>query len=201
MDNVIFQSVYETILRRDTRYDGVYYVAISTTGIYCRPSCRSRTPRPETVKIYTSIDEAQRGGFRACKRCRPDNPGQHGPDAELAQIVTDLIQQRYHENLTLDGLAASLNISPYHLQRVYKRMTGITPSKQLLHTRLEAAKTSLVEHNQAIADISAAVGFRSASHFSYVFQKTVGCTPNEYRASSGNELFSKERGTYGQKDD
>lgn len=181
MEDDIFESVYETILRRDTKYDGRYYVGIKSTGIFCRPSCRSRIPKPENVKVYGSIEEARQAGFRPCKRCRPDHPAPHGPDAEIARAVTELIERRYNENLTLGEMAAALNLSPFHLQRVFKRSTGATPAKQLLHTRLERSKRLLAEEDLPIAEIAAAVGFRSPSHFSYVFQKTVGCGPMEYR--------------------
>lgn len=189
MDDEIFRSVYETILRRDTRHDGQYYVGIVTTGIFCRPSCRSRTPKPENVRVYSSIEEAIQAGFRPCKRCRPDSPSPHGPDAKIAHAVNDLIQKRYYENWTLGKIAAEFNISPYHLQRVFKRITGTTPAKQLLHTRIEVAKRFLKQNEQAITEISVSVGFRSVSHFSVVFKRVVGCTPNEYRE---NRSFSKE---------
>jgi AraC family transcriptional regulator of adaptative response / methylphosphotriester-DNA alkyltransferase methyltransferase len=181
LQDELFQSVYEAILRRDTRYDGRYYIGIVTTGIFCRPSCRSRIPKPENVRVYPSIEEARQAGFRPCKRCRPDSPGQDGPDAELAHTVAALIQRRYPENLTLGTMATELNISPYHLQRVFKRTTGTTPAKLLLRTRMDAAKRSLVQQELPIAEIGAAVGFRSASHFSSVFLNTVGCSPHEYR--------------------
>jgi len=181
MDDSVFQSVYETILERDTRYDGVYYVGITSTGIYCRPSCRSRTPKPENVRVFNSIESAEESGFRACKRCRPDHPGMHGPDSELAQAVIQLVRDRYAEGLTLAELSSALTISPYHLQRVFKRTTGITPAKLLLQTRMKEAKAMLGKKDKAIQDIALAVGFRSASHFSHTFQKTVGMTPNEYR--------------------
>jgi AraC family transcriptional regulator of adaptative response / methylphosphotriester-DNA alkyltransferase methyltransferase len=183
MNDEIFESVYETILRRDTRHDGRYYVGIVTTGIFCRPSCRSRTPKPENVRVYPSIEEAREAGFRPCKRCRPDTPGTHGPDAQLACSVTELIRERYRDHLTLGEIAARLNISPYHMQRVFKRMTGTTPSKQLLDIRMEAAKRRLTANDQPIGEIAEAVGFRSASHFTVAFHKTFGCTPNEYRSS------------------
>lgn len=181
MNDEIFQAVYETILSRDTRHDGIYYVAIKTTGIYCRPSCRSRTPRPENVRVYTSVEEASAAGYRPCKRCRPDNPDPHGPDMQMAQAVIELIQKRYGENLTLSELAAELKVSPYHLQRVFKRTTGHTPAKQLLQTRMSEAKRLLTATELPIAELAAQVGFRTASHFTAVFKKEAGCTPHEYR--------------------
>ncbi|MBW5449134.1 helix-turn-helix domain-containing protein [Cohnella sp. CFH 77786] len=187
MDDPVFAAVYATMLRRDTAYDGIYYVGIVTTGIFCRPSCRSRLPKPENVRVYRSIEETRRAGFRACKRCKPDTPGRDGPDAELAGRVTDLIRRQYSENLTLGELAARLNVSPYHLQRVYKRTTGSTPAERLLRTRLEAAMDMLVRDDRPVTDISGAVGFRSPSHFSYVFRKAVGCSPIDYRARKRQE--------------
>ncbi|UUZ79189.1 helix-turn-helix domain-containing protein [Paenibacillus sp. P26] len=196
MEDDIFESVYETILRRDTKYDGRYYVGIKSTGIFCRPSCRSRIPKPENVKVYGSIEEARQAGFRPCKRCRPDHPAPHGPDAEIARAVTELIERRYNENLTLGEMAAALNLSPFHLRRVFKRSTGATPAKQLLHTRLERSKRLLAEEDLPIAEIAAAVGFRSPSHFSYVFQKTVGAVRWNTGRKTGNERIHKKEECY-----
>ncbi|MFK7691308.1 bifunctional transcriptional activator/DNA repair enzyme AdaA [Paenibacillus sp. HJGM_3] len=180
-----FQAVYESILRRDTRYDGIYYVGIATTGIVCRPSCRSRIPKPENVRVYDSLEAALRAGFRPCKRCKPDTPGQNGPDAQLAQAALKLIQHQYAEPLTLAVMASRLNISPFHLQRTFKRTTGRTPAEQLMQTRLETARRKLTQSNHPVADIARAVGFRSASHFTAVFHRTYGCSPQTYRAQGG----------------
>lgn len=187
-DSAIFQSVYETILNRDTKYDGVYYVGIKSTGIFCRPSCRSRIPKPENVMVYRSIEEARDAGFRACKRCKPDSPDRHGPDAKLANTVNKLIETRFSEHLTLEKLAAVMNVSPYHLQRVFKRSTGTTPARKLLETRLEKAEKLLVRKDASIADIAETVGFKGVSHFSSVFKKEKGISPNEYRSSNAREV-------------
>lgn len=86
----LFEEVYQAVLERSDRYDGIYYTAIRTTGIYCRPSCRSRTPKPENVTIYSSVKEAERNGYRACKRCQPEKIELHNPDSEIAAKVTVL---------------------------------------------------------------------------------------------------------------
>ncbi|WP_221566799.1 bifunctional transcriptional activator/DNA repair enzyme AdaA [Alkalihalobacillus sp. TS-13] len=187
----IFKSVYETILKRDTRYDGQYYVGIVTTGIFCRPSCRSRTPKPENVRVFKSIEEVQEAGFRPCKRCRPENPSKLGPDAEIVQRVNTMIEKDFAQNLTLDRMATALMMSPYHLQRVFKRMTGTTPSKMLVQKRMEKAKDLLSDHNTSISEVAKHVGYSSVSHFSSVFKKTTGCTPIEYR--SKNQLSNGRR--------
>ncbi|WP_174819862.1 bifunctional transcriptional activator/DNA repair enzyme AdaA [Paenibacillus koleovorans] len=180
-DPAVFQRVYETILSRETKLDGRYYVGIKTTGIYCRPSCRSRTPKPENVTIYGSIEAAQQAGYRACKRCRPDVPGANGPDAALAAQARELLRSRYAEPWTLPAIAGELRLSPFHLQRVFKRSTGTTPAKELLHIRMDRAKQLLAATDDPIANIASAVGIKGASHFSSLFQQTYGLTPHEYR--------------------
>lgn len=181
-----FQAVYATILRRDTRYDGIYYVGIASTGIVCRPSCRSRTPKPENVRVYDNLNDALKAGFRPCKRCRPEDPGRHGPDAQLAQSAIELIERRYAEPLTLSVMAAQLNISPFHLQRTFKRITGQSPAEHMMQTRLESAGRMLAQSELPVADIARAVGFRSASHFTSVFHRAYGCSPHAYRAQGGS---------------
>jgi len=181
MDSEIFQAVYESILQRDTRYDGRYYVGVLTTGIVCRPSCRSRIPKPENIRIFESIEEALKHGFRPCKRCRPDSPGKDGPDAAIAKAVIALIRTRYNENWTLRSLASQLSMSPFHLQRIFKRTVGTTPAKELLNRRLEIARRLLIESDKPVLEIAREIGFRSSSHFAFVFQRATGSSPNDFR--------------------
>ncbi|MCF6138650.1 bifunctional transcriptional activator/DNA repair enzyme AdaA [Pseudalkalibacillus berkeleyi] len=183
MGDDIFQAVYETMKKRDTRFDGQYYVGIRTTGIVCRPSCRSRLAKPENVKIFSSVKEALNAGFRPCKRCKPETPSQHGPDAELSEAVLKLIREQYKEPLTLDVIANKLMMSPYHLQRIVKRTTGLTPNKHLHQMRITKAKEYLETSEMTINRIAKEVGFKNASHFSASFKKITGHTPNEYRTT------------------
>ncbi|AZB43138.1 helix-turn-helix domain-containing protein [Bacillus sp. FJAT-42376] len=177
----LFNAIYEVILSRTDVFDGKFYVGITTTKIFCRPSCRSRTPKRENVRVFGSIHEAKKAGFRACKRCKPEVPGENGPDAELAKNLKAFIQSHYQEALTLNSMAAELAISPYHLLRVFKRMTGVTPSKYLQDYRMQEGKNLLSIDAKPIAEIAAETGFSSPSHFSSLFKKSAGCTPQEYR--------------------
>lgn len=181
MSSEIFHSVYQTMIERNTRYDGKYYVGIRTTGIVCRPSCRSRLPNPENVHLFPSVQAALEAGFRPCKRCKPETPSQHGPDAELAEAVVELIRGRYSEPLTLQTIASELIMSPYHLQRVVKRVTGLTPAKHLQQIRMEKAKVLLRSSDRSVSEVAFAVGFKNVSHFSASFKKATGSTPNEFR--------------------
>lgn len=180
-DEELFDKVYAAILARSDRYDGIYYSAIKTTGIYCRPSCRSRTPKPENVIVYASTQEAERSGYRACKRCQPNKQELINPDADIAERVTRYIYAHYREPLTLERIASTLSISPYHMQRVYRRVTETTPAQQLQHVRIEHAKEQLKMSDSSIQDVALIVGFKSVSHFISVFQKRTGVTPQQYR--------------------
>jgi AraC family transcriptional regulator of adaptative response / methylphosphotriester-DNA alkyltransferase methyltransferase len=178
---IVDEALWRAIVNCETTFDGRYFYAVITTGIFCRPSCRSRIPRPENVRIFRSVDEARAAGFRPCKRCLPDERP-HGPDAALVEDAKSIIEQRYHEPLTLHMLARELTISPYHLHRVFKRLTGLTPAEFIFQRRICAAENALrTQSSQSITEIALAVGFRSASHFSTVFQKATGHSPKDYR--------------------
>jgi AraC family transcriptional regulator, regulatory protein of adaptative response / methylphosphotriester-DNA alkyltransferase methyltransferase len=176
------QEQWEAIVNCDDTYDGTFFYAVTTTGIYCRPSCKSRTPKPANVKIFKNREEALAVGFRACKRCRPDQL--NGPDAELAQRVVELLESRFAEPWTLASIAEELHVSPFHLHRLFKRVTGKTPADSLLETRLTVAKGLLSGSDDKITDIACSVGFANMAHFSSVFQKHVGMSPTAYRRNS-----------------
>lgn len=175
------EVLWKAIMNCETTFDGKYYYAVISTGIFCRPSCRSRTPRRENVRIFCSVNEAKSAGFRPCKRCRPDERPL-GPDAELVNRAKNIIHDRYYERLTLANLAKELVISPYHLHRVFKRLTGVTPAEYILQKRLDKAMAALkADRSRTITEIAFGVGFNSISHFSTVFQRMTGQTPSQYR--------------------
>ncbi|WP_028777241.1 bifunctional transcriptional activator/DNA repair enzyme AdaA [Shimazuella kribbensis] len=177
MDLAIFEEVYDAILQRDTKYDGIYFTGIKSTGISCRPSCKSRTPNRENVQLFKSLDEAVTAGYRPCKRCRPEQLGAMNPDARIANEVKNFILKKYSSPITLEDMSREIMISPFHLQRVFKRMIGVTPANFLLETRLNKAKQLLVDTDWSVAEIAKMVGFRSTSHFSMTFKKKFQLTP------------------------
>jgi AraC family transcriptional regulator, regulatory protein of adaptative response / methylphosphotriester-DNA alkyltransferase methyltransferase len=178
---IVDEALWRAIVNCETTFDGRYFYAVITTGIFCRPSCRSRTPKPENVRIFRSADDAKAAGFRPCKRCCPDDRPL-GPDAALVEDAKSIIEQRYHDPLTLHILAQELMMSPYHLHRVFKRLTGLTPAEFICQRRICAAEDALrTQPSRSITEIALAVGFRSASHFSTVFQKVTGHIPTDYR--------------------
>lgn len=179
----VTDELYETMKRRDTHFDGKLYVGIVSTGIVCFPSCRSRLPKRENVRVFPSLDEALRAGFRTCKRCKPDNPTQLSPDAEIANRVLEILTSRLHETLTLQDLAEKLNVSPYHLQRTFKRLTGRSPATEHRRIRMQRAQEYLRTTDDSIGSIALRVGYGSASHFSATFRNEFGICPHDYRSS------------------
>ena len=170
---------WRAIVECDAAYDGRFYYAVATTGIFCRPSCKSKTPNPSNVRIYQEQAAALGDGYRPCKRCKPDQS--RLPDEELADRVKAVIRERYAEALTLRQIAEELHVSPFHLHHLFKKVTGQTPADVLLETRLERAKGLLTETGMSLSDVAGAVGYANAGHFSNVFLKHVGVSPKEYR--------------------
>ncbi len=181
-------ELWQAIVECDHKYDGQYYYGLRTTGIFCKPSCKSRTPKREHVKIFTTPHDARNAGLRPCKRCRPEELHWRSSDEELARKAADLITSRYTEPLTLNEIASSLFVSPYYLQRSFKRVMTISPGKFLTMKRMEAAKRLLVETRESVTNIALQIGFRSGAHFSFVFHKETGWKPTEFR-----NLYEKQQ--------
>ncbi|MGZ4134377.1 MAG: bifunctional transcriptional activator/DNA repair enzyme AdaA, partial [Tumebacillaceae bacterium] len=155
------------------------YYAVATTGIFCRPSCKSRTPKRDNVLIFQQADEAVAANFRACKRCKPDHLRR--PDEDLAHRVMRHVEAHFAEPLSLTTLAEEFHVSPYHLHHIFKKVTGRTPGDYLLAMRLDTAKHLLTETEQSITEIAGTVGYSNMAHFSSVFQKHVEMSPTAYR--------------------
>jgi len=123
------ETMWEAVVQCDGRYDGFFYYAIKTTGIFCRPSCRSKTPKRENVEFFFSREEALRKGYKPCKRCRPDlQTSIYDPNREWIQEVKNLLETEFDKPWTLQRLSKRIGISPHHLQRLFKKETGVSPS-------------------------------------------------------------------------
>ena len=117
---------WSALRARDAAADGAFFYSVRTTGVYCRPSCAARAARPENVAFHASAAEAERAGFRPCRRCRPDEAPRAGQQAALVAGLCRVIESA-EDAPTLDELAQCAGLSAWHLHRLFKRVTGISP--------------------------------------------------------------------------
>ncbi|MFJ7406629.1 MULTISPECIES: bifunctional transcriptional activator/DNA repair enzyme AdaA [unclassified Lysinibacillus] len=184
--NLSFDEMWEKIIACDRTYDGLFFTAVKTTKIYCRPSCRSRKPKKINVAFYDDITEVEQAGFRACKRCQPEV--EHSPHAQLIKAVTSFLMKEYKQSLTLQHIANHVGISPFHLERLFKQTTAETPRTYLEKIRIDKAAHLLKSTNLTILEICFETGFRSSSNFYKVFRRQKKCSPTEYRSLQYKEL-------------
>jgi AraC family transcriptional regulator of adaptative response/methylated-DNA-[protein]-cysteine methyltransferase len=175
---------WAAVVARDPKADGTFFYSVKTTGVYCRPSCGARTARPENVAFHATAADAERAGFRPCKRCRPDQPtrAQHN-----AAVVADLC--RYIENAdappTLDDLARRAGVSAFHLHRIFKEVTGVTPRAYAAAHRGRRMRAELARET-SVTDAIFGAGFNSSSRFYEQSDELLGMTPTAYRAGGAN---------------
>jgi AraC family transcriptional regulator of adaptative response/methylated-DNA-[protein]-cysteine methyltransferase len=131
-----------SVVARDPQSDGTFFYSVRTTGVYCRPSCPGRLARPENVAFHTTEADAQRAGFRACLRCKPGEPSLAAQHATLVAKLCYLLETS-EQTPSLDELADQAQMSPYHLHRVFKDITGLTP-KLCARSEPDACVTSSV---------------------------------------------------------
>jgi AraC family transcriptional regulator of adaptative response/methylated-DNA-[protein]-cysteine methyltransferase len=180
---------WQAVRQRDATADGSFYYAVASTGVYCRPSCAARLPRRENVSFHHTTAEAEVAGFRACKRCKPEQP----PAAERrAQQVADLcrfIDRSLEEAGVLPGLqelAEHAGLSPHHLHRAFKAVTGVTPRAYGAAQKAQRLRSEL-EANASVTAASYRAGFGSSSRLHSASQQRLGMTPSRYRAGGQEE--------------
>jgi AraC family transcriptional regulator, regulatory protein of adaptative response / DNA-3-methyladenine glycosylase II len=169
---------------RDARFDGVFFVAITSTRIYCRPVCPSRRARPEHRRFFTTRMAAECAGFRACLRCRPDLMSGHAPVdalARLARVAAAQIAAGRLDDKSVPALAADLGVSDRHLRRAVHRNFGASPRDLAISRRLVRARQLLAGSTTPITQVAYDAGFRSLRRFNAVFRERYGVTPSELR--------------------
>ncbi|MBA2875439.1 bifunctional transcriptional activator/DNA repair enzyme AdaA [Thermaerobacillus caldiproteolyticus] len=179
-------EIWQAIVHNDSSYDDKFFYGVKTTGIFCRPSCKSRPPKKENVRIFQNAQQALSENFRPCKRCKPT--GQRLPDEEWVAQITQFIDTNYSETLTLKTLANMCHGSPYHLHRTFKRIKGITPAEYIRQTRISKAMQYLTTSGKTIAEISLLVGIPNTAYFITLFKKETGYTPTDYRQLMSNKI-------------
>ncbi|KGM03119.1 bifunctional transcriptional activator/DNA repair enzyme AdaA, partial [Cellulomonas cellasea] len=177
-------AAYRAISGRDPRFDGRLYVGVVSTGVYCRPSCPARTPRPENCRFYPAAAAAVAAGFRACRRCRPDAlPGSRDWDVrgDLAARAVRAIADGAVDDVGVDGLAARLHVSVRHLHRVLVAEVGASPLQLARTRRAQLARMLLDQTDLSMADVAFGAGFASVRQFNDVVREHFGAPPSELR--------------------
>ena len=178
------EACYRAVSGRDSRWDGRLFLGVTSTGVYCRPSCPARTPRPENCRYYPSAAAAVAAGFRACRRCRPDAlPGSRDDDhrADLAARALRLIRDGEVDGAGVGGLAARLHVSERHLHRVLVEEVGVGPLRLAATRRAQTARLLIDETSLPMADVAFAAGFASIRQFNDVMRSEFGCPPSALR--------------------
>ncbi|MBS4175311.1 Ada metal-binding domain-containing protein [Bacillus sp. FJAT-49736] len=178
--NLSFDEMWEKIMACDCKYDGLFYTAVKTTRIYCRPSCRSRKPKKVNVEFYQSIEEVENAGFRACKRCQPEV--EHSPHIDLVRNVISFLINHYKQRIVLQDVVDYVGVSPFYLERLFKQETKETPRTYLDKIRVDKASYLLKNTTLTNLEICYEVGFQSPSNFYKVFRNVKDCSPSEYRS-------------------
>ena len=175
---------WAAVVSRDPKSDGQFFYSVATTGVYCRPSCGARRAHPENVRFHETAVDAERAGFRPCKRCKPDQATlalQHvAKVTELCRIIENAEQMP-----TLDELARHAELSRYHLHRVFKSVTGLTPKAYAAAHRAKRVRSEL-QKSDTVTDAIYGAGYNSNARFYAQSQRVLGMTPTDYRAGGAN---------------
>ena len=177
--------LYRAAASRDARFDGVFFVAVRTTGIYCRPSCPAVTPKSTNVTFHRTAASAHEAGYRACRRCRPDTtPGSPEWDvrADAAGRAMRLIRDGVVERDGVDGLAAKLGYSTRHLNRLLSAELGAGPLALARSQRAATARTLIETTPMTFADVAFAAGFASVRQFNDTIRQVYAASPSQLRS-------------------
>ncbi len=184
-----FATCYEALRARDARFDGLFFVGVKTTGIYCRTICPARTPRESSCRFYASAAAAERDGFRPCLRCRPEvAPGTEVvvPERSLAHAIGTHLQATALEAGSVEELARQVGFSGRQLRRLIRGAYGVTPIALVQTQRLLFAKKLLQETALPVAAIALHAGFRSLRRFNALFRARYGLAPLALRRNAAD---------------
>lgn len=170
---------WRAVLARDARFDDTFVYGVSSTHVYCKPSCASRKARRERVSFFASCDEAEAGGYRACRRCRPRAVGSIDPRVSLVLRICHLVETWDDGAPSLEELGRELSVSPHHLQRTFKAITGITPRQYAAAHRLQQFKAKMRE-GEAVSGAMYEAGYGSSSRLYEKASEQLGMTPAVY---------------------
>ena len=178
-------ALYNAYASRDPRFDGVFYVGVTSTGIYCRPVCTAKTPKAANCRFFNSAEAAEKAAFRPCLRCRPELAPGNAP-VDDAQRIASLIAHRIEEGMLdeeagLEEIAAQFGLSSRQIRRIVQKELGVSPIELVLTRRLLLAKQLLTETTLPIIEVAFASGFSSLRRFNDAFRSRYGMPPTRLR--------------------
>jgi AraC family transcriptional regulator of adaptative response/methylated-DNA-[protein]-cysteine methyltransferase len=176
------------VLRRDRRHDGAFVFGVTSTGIYCRPSCPAKRARRDRVRFFDAPASAEAAGFRACRRCHPRDGDAGDPRRTLVARVKETLAGA-DAVLSLAELARRVGVSPWHLQRTFKQATGLSPREYAAARRVERLKSGL-QHGRSVSDAIYDAGYGSSSRAYEEAGARLGMTPASYRKGGRGQRLS-----------
>ncbi len=182
------KTCYRAVAARDSRFDGRFFTGVRTTGVYCRPICPARTPKPENVRFFPCAAAAEEAGFRACRRCRPETapgtPAWSGKSATVSRALR-LIELGDRGDSGLGEIAGRLGVGTRHLRRLFREELGASPKAVEITRRTHFARRLLQETSLPVSRIAFTAGFGSIRRFNEVMRETFGASPLELRSATG----------------
>jgi AraC family transcriptional regulator of adaptative response/methylated-DNA-[protein]-cysteine methyltransferase len=175
------------VTARDPAFDGQFVYGVRTTGVYCRPSCKSRPAKPENLAFFPAPEAAEKAGFRACKRCHPRDVD--GATLKRIKALARYIDEHAEDSLPLARLAKAAHLSPTHLQRTFTAVFGVSPKAYQDNARLGRLKRHL-KAGATVLDSIAGAGFQSTSRVYGASTRSLGMTPSAYRAGGAGETIA-----------
>ncbi len=177
-------TMWKATVSCDPVYDGMFFYAVKTTGIFCRPSCKSKAPKSENVTFFSNAAGAQKAGYRPCKRCQPDLKSKnYDPFKSAIEDTKHIIENHYDQKMPLDELASMVGVSRFHLNRLFKNRTGNTPRMYLEEVRVKKAKELLLTTTLNCTEVGYQIGYQSTSSFYNAFKRSTGLSPSQFQAN------------------
>lgn len=181
------ETRWRRVMARDHAADGQFFYSVKTTGVYCRPSCAARLARRENVGFHATREDAERAGFRSCKRCKPDRPSLAEEHRDKIVAACRLIETA-DETPNLGELAEWVGLSRYHFHRVFKSVTGVTPKAYADAHRINKLRTVL-QQSGSVTEAIYDAGYQSSGRFYAKSNEVLGMTPTDYRDGGKNKLI------------
>lgn len=173
-------EMWKAVSENDESYDGTFFYAVKSTGIYCRPSCKSKLPKRDNVCFFHTGQQARAAGFRPCKRCRSDIL-EYKPMRDITEKAKQLLDESFHKRCELNQKLKQLGISQHRIVELFKDEYGVTMSEYVGNLRLNEARRLLSDTDDEIIDISYSIGFNGLSSFYRFFKNGTGLSPAKYR--------------------